>query len=251
MLAVDGISVSFGGVRAVDAVSFELGDHEILGIAGPNGSGKSTLLNALTGLLDVTGRALLDGVELDLRRPASVRRQGVLRVFQGPQTVEELSVLENLMLASPDRRGRGFGSALVGRRAMWRHERARLLDVASTIAAFDLAPLVDKEGGDLTYGQRRMVDVARAVAGHPMVLMLDEPSAGLNDAETDRLGVLLARLQLAGTAILVIDHKVDFLNRLCDRLLILQEGGVIAIGTPQEVWSHETVVEAYLGATHA
>lgn len=252
MFEVQDIAVSFGGVRAVDDVSFSLAANEIVGIAGPNGSGKTTLLNALTGLLDAGGRVVLDGEPLDLRKPAAIRHRGVLRVFQAPQTVEELTVVENLMLSTSERSSMGFIAALITRPAMWRHERTRLASIAPALQDFGLESLATTEASELTYGQRRLVDLARAVTGGPTVLMLDEPSAGLNDAETEVLSGLLRTQRDKGTAILVIDHKVPFLNGMCDRLMVLQEGRIIASGTPDEVWRDEFVVAAYLGSrSHA
>lgn len=250
MLRADGVSVSFGGVRAVDDVSLEVADGEVVGLVGPNGSGKSTFLNAVSGLVGASGRIEVAGTPLRLGRPADVRRAGVLRTFQTPQVWAELTGLENAVLSHPDQSfGRLLGSWLA-RPAMLKAERRRWADAEAALARVGLESVADLPAGELAYGQQRLVEVARVIAGRPKMVLLDEPGAGLNSAETANLGALLASLRDDdGVSLLVVDHKIDFLDRLCDRLVVLQLGHVVAEGTPATVWNDPRVVDAYLGRT--
>ncbi len=247
MLDADLISVSFGGVRAVSNVSLSLGD-ELLGLVGPNGSGKTTFLNAVSGVVPATGRLVIDGSEVPLGRPRSSWKAGTARVFQAPQTFEALSVLENVLLASSDGRWRGGIGTWIARPAMMRAERTRWVAAHEALELVGLGAEATHAAGLLSYGQQRLLELARAISGSPKVLLLDEPSAGLNDAETNGLADLLLEVRRTGLPMLLIDHKVDFLDRLCDRLVVLELGEVVAQGTPEDVWSDQRVINAYLGA---
>jgi ABC-type branched-subunit amino acid transport system ATPase component len=246
MLSADDITVSFGGVRAVDGVSLVLGD-ELLGLVGPNGSGKTTFLNALCGVVPAAGRLRVDGNPVSLGHPRSAWKAGIARVFQAPQAFVELSCLENVLLASSDVRYRGVAGAWLARPAMWGHERRRWQHAMEALDRVRLAELARQPAALLSYGQRRLLELARALAGDPTVLLLDEPSAGLNDSETAALGELLQAVRRDGLALLLVDHKVDFLDLLCDRIVVLELGAVIAEGTPDIVWQNEQVINAYLG----
>lgn len=246
-LAAESIRVRFGGVAACDDVTIRLDEGEIVGLTGPNGSGKSTFLNALHGLVPAAGRLEVRGVPVDLGAPRAVRARGVVRAFQTPQVWAALSTLENVLLGSGDRRDVGLGAALLRRPRMLRRERDRWARAGAALARVGLAHLAATPVSALTYGQQRLVELARAIAGEPSVLLLDEPAAGLNAAETRFLAEVLASLRDEGVAILVVDHKIDFLDSTCRRLVVLQLGRVIAEGPPAEVWRHEDVIAAYLG----
>lgn len=251
MLHVDDLSVDFGGVRAVAGVSFRLGDGETLGIIGPNGSGKTTLLNALTGVVKSTGTATLDEHRLPLGRPARLNRAGISRVFQAPQIFPSLTCLENVLLGSAHREWAGYAGALAMRPRMLGAERRRWARAAEVLDLVGLADLSDASGVSLTYGQQRLLELARSLVAEPRILLLDEPSAGLNDAESDALAGLVERTNGNGTAILIVDHKLDFVERLCPRLMVMDFGRAIVEGTPTEVWSDSRVIEAYLGVADA
>lgn len=252
MLSADGIEVHFGAVRAVDGVSLEVGDGEIVGLVGPNGSGKTTFLNAVCGVVPARGRLEVAGHPVRLGAPRVVARAGIGRVFQAPQTFEALSCIENVLLASADPRARGLLGATVLRPLMWSREQRRWLEAHEALALVGLEGATATPAHMLTYGERRLLDVARAIVSAPRVLLLDEPSAGLNDSETAALGDLLTRVhEEREVPILVIEHKIDFLDRLCDRVVVLDVGRVIASGPPDEVWRDERVMSAYLGATRA
>lgn len=251
MLQVDELHVDFGGVKAVAGVSFELQDGGTLGVIGPNGSGKTTLLNALTGVVKATGSVYVDGRPLPLRRPARISRSGISRVFQAPQTFSSLTCLENVLIGSADRRYAGYVGALVARPAMIRRERERWTAGTELLEQVGLHDMATATADSLTYGQRRLLELARALAARPRILLLDEPSAGLNDAESDSLAALVERTNAAGVSIVIVDHKLDFVERLCPRLMVMDFGHVIAEGSPDVVWSDPRVVEAYLGVNDA
>ena len=247
LLQADEISVSFGGVRAVSDVSLGFDADELIGLIGPNGSGKTTFLNALTGVVPARGRLHVNDRPVTLGSPARSYGAGLLRVFQAPQMFPSFTVLENVLVSSRDHRGGGFAGAWLARPLMWRHERARWQRAHDALARVGLVGVADEPATDLSYGNQRLVELARAIAAEPKVLMLDEPSAGLNDAETANLGDLIASLRQDGLGIILVDHKIDFIDRLCDRIVVLELGEKIAEGAPAAVWADERVMDAYLG----
>lgn len=247
MLDVAHLSVSFGGVRAVDDVSFSVGGRELVGVVGPNGSGKTTLMNALNGVVPATGTVLVEGRNLQLGRPEASRRAGLVRVFQTPQTFAGLTCLDNVMLSSLDRAGHGLTGAWLLRPRMAVGERRRREAAFAALDAVGLASRANDDAALLTYGEQRVLELARALAGQPRLLMLDEPSAGLNDRETAALVDLLRAAHHDGLPMLLIDHKIDFVDALCDRLVVLEVGRAIAEGPPAEIWRSGRVRTAYLG----
>lgn len=252
LLSTSDITVRFGGVVAADAISVSVAPGETLGIVGPNGSGKSTLLNAISGLVPATGKLMIGGQEIALGHPQRIRRAGVLRAFQTPQCFDELTVLENALLALPDRRHTGLVGACMLRPAMLGRERERWQRAMRVLEQVGLDDLSDVYGRSLTYGQRRRLELARCLAGEPRVMLLDEPSAGLNESETRAFGDLLAELRSPDIGLVIVDHKIQFLNRLCDRIVVLELGRVIAEGPPSQIWHDPRVVAAYLGGgSHA
>lgn len=248
MLQADGITVTFGGVTAVDDVSIEVHDNEMMGLVGPNGSGKTTMLNALCGAVPATGRLTIGDTDVALGKSRAAWKAGMARVFQAPQTFVALSCLENVLLSSADSSLRGATGAWLARPWMVRSERKRWATALEALEFVGLAHTANQPANLLSYGQQRVLELARALAGKPRMLLLDEPSAGLNTAETAALGALLRQVRESGVTVLIIDHKVDFLDSLCDRIVVLELGRVIAEGTPAEVWSDERVISAYLGA---
>lgn len=253
MLEATNITVRFGGVTAVDGISLSVEDHEIVGLIGPNGSGKSTFINAVTGLVPASGSLTLDGFPVKLGRPGGASRRGVLRTFQTPQVHDRLTCLENVLVGMPERDLRTLPVAWLRRRRMLRTERQRW-EIAE--AALSFVGLRDKPqvmGGDLSYGERRRLELARAYAGRPKTLLLDEPAAGLNHRETANLVDLLTQWRNeGGPALLLVEHKIDFLESLCHRMVVLELGQQIAAGEPAVVWADPRVMDAYLGtASHA
>ncbi|MEQ8719554.1 MAG: ABC transporter ATP-binding protein [Acidimicrobiales bacterium] len=233
-LRADGVCVHFAGVRAVDEVDLEFRQGEILGLIGPNGAGKTTLVNALTGFQPLTaGSVGLDGIDVS-RWPADrLARNGVTRTFQGVRLFADLSVRENVEVAA-------LGSGVNTREA-----RGRADDLLELL---ELVALSDRLAGELPYGAERRVGIARALATAPNLVMLDEPAAGLNEEESDDL---LGRLETVraelGCGLLVIEHDMRLVMRLCDRLHVLDYGRTIFQGLAAEARRDSRVIEAYLG----
>jgi ABC-type branched-subunit amino acid transport system ATPase component/ABC-type branched-subunit amino acid transport system permease subunit len=246
-LEAEAIRVHFGGVLAVDGVSLTLRPNEILGLVGPNGSGKTTFLNALTGVVPSTGSVRVAGKPVRLGRPGRARARGVLRSYQTPQTYEHVSCIEDVLLSTSDRRLTGIAAAWLLRPCMLRHERTRWRRANAALERVGLADLAEEPTARLAYGQRRLLELARVIAAEPSIVLLDEPSAGLNVAETELLARHLERVRADGITILLVDHKLDFVTGLCDRVAVLELGRLVAVGPADEVFSDERVVDAYLG----
>ncbi len=241
------ITVNFGAVRAVDGVSLEVRDGEILGLIGPNGSGKSTFLNAISGVVPASGTASVHGAPLALGKPRRIRHAGLMRTYQTPQNIYSLTCVENVLLTTTNQHRRGLLGSWIDRPGMARAERERCEKAHAALARVGLAELAHAPTGLLTYGQQRMLELAGALAGDPVMLMLDEPAAGLNEAETGFLGSILREMNAAGTAVLLVEHKIDFIDQLCSRIVVLELGQTIAEGPPAEVWKDSRVIDAYLG----
>jgi len=247
ILATEGMTVRFGGNTAVNNVSLELKSGEVLGLVGPNGSGKSTFLNAVTGVVPAEGKLSIYGQQIPLGNANALKKAGISRTYQSPQTYLKLTCLEDVLLSTSDRKFTGIAAAVLRPLATLKHERARWAIAEDALDWVGLRHLADVSVANLTYGQRRLLELARAIAGKTSTLLLDEPSAGLNASETEVLGQYLMKLHAAGVSILIVDHKVDFLNSICDRIAVLNVGNLITIGTPDTVWDDSRVVDAYLG----
>ncbi|MCA3622847.1 MAG: ABC transporter ATP-binding protein [Methylobacterium sp.] len=243
VLQVEGVAKHFGGIRAVEDVSFEVHEGEILGIIGPNGCGKSTLFNCILGQLTPnSGRVRLDGQDVTGFSPEEMSKRGVSRTFQLLQVFPELSVRENLILAGQEHRGTMLSRLFGPRDAGLTNEAERM------IGFFRLGHLADAKAGSLSYGQQKLLDAAMAFMAGPRLVLLDEPAGGVNLA---MLGDLKERLKMlnaeAGATFVVIEHNMDFVMSLCTRVVVIAEGKVLAVGTPAEVRASPAVIEAYLG----
>jgi branched-chain amino acid transport system ATP-binding protein len=243
VLEVSNLRKSFGGITAVNGVSFDVHEGEILGIIGPNGSGKSTLFNCVLGQLTPNdGEVRIDGKPTTGMRPCDLNRLGVSRTFQLLQVFPELSVRENLILAGQEHQGSMLGR-LFGARDAGLSEKAEQM-----IGFFKLGHLADAKAGGLSYGQQKLLDAAMAFMAGPRLVLLDEPAGGVN---LTMLGDLKERLRAInaeqGATFVVIEHNMDFVMSLCTRVIVLAEGKVLAEGTPAEVRANPAVIEAYLG----
>lgn len=243
-LVVENMTVRFGGVTALDAVSFEVQPGEVLGLIGPNGAGKTTIVDAVTGFLAGHGGTVeLDGVALTRLRPDQRASLGLTRSFQSLELFEDLSVADNLRVASDDG---GLGHLVKDLLRVRRHELSPA--AVAVIEEFRLADVLDWSPDDLSYAQRRSVAIARAVASNPSVLLLDEPAAGLDAVARQDLEHLIRRLaEEWQMAILLIEHDVALVMRTCDRVMALNFGVTLTTGTPDEVRRDEAVIRSYLG----
>jgi branched-chain amino acid transport system ATP-binding protein len=255
LLEVIALSKRFGGLSAVSDVSFSIAPGEIVGIFGPNGSGKTTLLSLIAGILAPTaGRILWKAAEIQGKSPHAIAAAGVVKTFQNPQLFMELSIYENIAIASHLRLMRRLGMRRAVELLPWR-DASRQAEMASAIdrviALCRLKDVRNRSAASLSYGQEKMLGVAMAMMCEPELLLLDEPASGLGEDEIRTLEEALRDLRDSGTTLCVIDHKVDFLGRVADRAIALQQGSVIAEGIPAQVLRHPRVVEAYLGRQHA
>lgn len=248
-LSIENVSVDFGGIRALTDVSFGLQSGSIVGLIGPNGAGKSTLLNCVSGITRPSrGCVRLDDTTLSVLSASSVAHHGVGRVFQHPELVTELSVHDNLLVACHRALNYGLIGELLRLPNVRQQERAAADKVADVLVRLGIADSADKRVGSLPYGHRKLIDLGRALLMDIRFLLLDEPIAGLNDAEIARLAEILLSLRREfGLGILVVEHNMPFVSRLCDRLVVLDLGQLIANGPPADVLADAKVMASYLG----
>ena len=249
-LALRDITVRFGGITALDDVSFEVARGEVLGLIGPNGAGKTTLFDVVSGVRAPDGgRVMLDGHDVTNSSAVSRARRGLRRTFQRVQTFGWLSVEDNVLTALEWRGGGGGMLAdLVSFPTRRRHERARRIRVAEVLERCGLSSVAKDPAGALPIGLARMVEVARAIVDDPRVLLLDEPTSGLEETEAERLGHLIQSIRAdESCAIVLVEHDVRFVMRQCHRIVVLDLGRVLAVGSPQEIQADAAVRSAYLG----
>ncbi|MCU1454194.1 MAG: transporter [Acidimicrobiales bacterium] len=239
LLQVRGVGVRYGGVVAVDDVSFEALEGHIVGLIGPNGAGKTTLIDAVSGFANAEGSVQFAGQTLDGLKPHQRVRRGLGRTFQGIELYEDLSVTENIVVGTEAAR---HGAAL---------QNGDFADISRLCQLLDLADVADRPARELSQGQRQLVSVARALAGRPRMILLDEPAGGLDSAESQWLGERLRRVRDLGVTVLMIDHDMHLVLNVCDRIHVLDLGRLIASGTPSEIRANPAVTAAYLGDSHA
>jgi len=250
LLQIDGVSIAFLGLKALDGVSMDVKAGHLLGLIGPNGSGKSTLVNLICGLYRPTGgRILFDGSRVDGLADHRVARLGVIRTFQDPRLIRAFTVRENVLLGAH----RLYSSNPASFAFRWRGAMAQegrfLGEADRVIAQVGLAHVADTPVHELTYGDQRMTELARAVLARPRLVLLDEPAAGLSEAETQRLEAVLKSLKDSGATVVLIDHHMEFLRGLVDEVVVLDSGKVIYRGPMAAMYQDEKVVEAYLGSS--
>jgi ABC-type branched-subunit amino acid transport system ATPase component/ABC-type branched-subunit amino acid transport system permease subunit len=247
LLRIDQARKRFGGVIAVNNVSFDVQTGEIVALIGPNGAGKSTTFNLITGVLTSSGGTIsVFGKKIDNAPPQDVVKLGIARTFQHVKLVPEMSVLENVAIGA---HLRGHAGALSSMLRLDRSDEARLLaEAARQIERVGLGKEIDQLAGSLSLGQQRIVEIARALCVDPMLLLLDEPAAGLRHMEKQQLATLLRQLRDGGMSVLLVEHDMGFVMNLADRVVVLDFGTKIAEGTPQAIKTNPEVIKAYLGA---
>jgi branched-chain amino acid transport system ATP-binding protein len=248
LLEVAGLAKSFGGVAALADVYFEVPTGVVYAVIGPNGAGKTTLFNTLCGFYAPDeGSIRFESEPLVGLAPHAVAARGISRTFQNLQVFFNMTVLENVMVGCHLRSGTGLAAAALRLPSVLREERQVRQWAREALAFCGLDQLRDRPASALPYGVLKRVEVARALASGPKLLLMDEPAAGLNDTETAEMRGLIRRIRDAGTAVLLVEHNMELVMQVSDRVLVLEYGSVLAEGTPKEIQSNRRVIDAYLG----
>jgi branched-chain amino acid transport system ATP-binding protein len=251
VLDARGVTVRFGGLTALDGASLTVAPGQVAGVIGPNGAGKTTLLNVLCGFVrPQAGNISFDGRPLTRLRPHHLAGLGIARTLQGVALFSGLTVAENVMVGATCRARAGFASALLALRHSDRDEAALREQALEALADVGAADLADRMPGQLTYGMRKRVALARAIVARPRLLLLDEPASGLSEAELTELGEFIRSLA-ERASVVVVEHHMDLMMSVCDTIVVLDFGKVIASGTPEQVRHDDAVTAAYLGVENA
>jgi branched-chain amino acid transport system ATP-binding protein len=248
MLKLSGIGKRFGGLQALQGISFNVNPGSITGIIGPNGAGKTTLFNVATGIYAPTeGAVLLQGKDISALPPEKRAGLGLVRTFQNIELFGKMTVLENVMVGLHSQSKSGFFSSAL--RMPWQmSEERRIREKAKEWLQFAGIPeLADVQAGALPFGKGRLLEVARAMALEPKLLLMDEPAAGLNSKETGELGELIKKIRELGVTVALVEHDMDLVMDICDAIVVLNLGTMLAEGTPREIQENQAVVTAYLG----
>jgi branched-chain amino acid transport system ATP-binding protein len=249
VLKTEGLTKVFGGLTAVLKCNIEINRGELIGLIGPNGAGKTTLFNLLTGItLPTSGTVELEGKKIQGLRPHVICKNGIARTFQNIRLFKDLTVLDNVKIAMNQHVKYGLPSAFFHNRAYRRTEAEIIEKAGDLLNIFNLYEKRDELAKNLPYGEQRQLEIARALATDPILLLLDEPAAGMNPVETAELTELIAKIRRDyDLSILLIEHDMSLVMSICERIYVLDYGVVIAEGIPEEIKSNKRVIEAYLG----
>lgn len=248
LLAAKDVVMQFGGMRAVDGMSLELRRGEILGLIGPNGAGKTTMFNLIAGSLKPTSGQIFAGREDVTRQPPERRiARGIGRTFQIPRPFAEMTVLENVLTGAQGQAGENMLANFISPGRVARQERAAMDKARGLLDFLTLSPLANEPARVLSGGQRKLLELARVLMADPKVILLDEPAAGVNPALLEFIIARILDLNARGTTILLIEHNMDMVARLCGRIIVMAQGRLLREGKPDEVARDPVVIEAYLG----
>ena len=249
VLDVRGLGIDFGGLTAVDNFNLMIGRNEIAGLIGPNGAGKTTVFNLLTNVYQPSrGSILLDGVPTAGKKTYQVNRMGVARTFQNIRLFKDLTVIDNVKVGLHQSMSYRLPEALLRLPTYWKQEKKTTDEAIELLNIFHMSDLAGKQAGSLPYGAQRRLEIIRALATRPKLLLLDEPAAGMNPSETAELMEVIRRIRDEfDIAILLIEHDMNLVMGICEGIAVLNFGRVIAKGTPDEIRNNPQVIEAYLG----
>lgn len=248
LLSAKNLYKSFGGIKAVDNASIEVPQGSITGLIGPNGAGKTTLFNLLSNFIHPdSGEVIFDGEPIQQLQPHQIAQQGMVRTFQVARVLSRLSVMENMLLATQHQSGENFWNVWFRPGQVVKEERSQREYASEILESVGLSHMAQEYAGALSGGQRKLLEIARALMVRPKLILLDEPAAGVNPTLINKICEHIVQWNREGLSFLVIEHNMDVIMSLCDRVWVLAEGRNLASGTPAEVQSNAQVLEAYLG----
>lgn len=248
LLSVKNISITFGGIKACNNVTFHVNEGEIISIIGPNGAGKTTVFNLLTGVYKTeTGEIKFNGEDISKKTPQEIVRKGIARTFQNIRLFRNMKVIENVLVGAHNKINYTLFDSIFRTKKYWNQEAERLEKGLDVLEKLNLIEKRDIYSTSLPYGDQRKVEIARAIATGAKLILLDEPAAGMNPNETKELSDFVRQIRSLGITVLLIEHDMSFVMNLSDRVYVLNQGEMICSGTPEVVVNDPTVIKAYLG----